>query len=106
VIEAREQRDATIQEALEKVEAMKKDCDGILSSFLMSFVFKFCLSLTYFLLPSLALCVEKQKLLKNIEDMKVLVQSNHSRVEEVIIQAKEDLALAKLIQRGADRDLV
>jgi hypothetical protein len=36
----------------------------------------------------------------------VLVQSNHSRVEEVIIQAKEDLALAKLIQRGADRDLV
>jgi hypothetical protein len=57
-------------------------------------------------LPGLALCVEKQKLLKNIEDMKVLVQSNHSRAEEVIIQVEEDLALAKLIRRGADRDLV
>jgi hypothetical protein len=30
VIEAREQRDATIHEASEKVEAMKKESDGIL----------------------------------------------------------------------------
>jgi hypothetical protein len=97
VIEAREQRDAVIQEALEKVEAMK-ECDGILGSFLMSFVFKFHLQLTYFLLPSLALHVEKQKLLKNIKDMKVLVQSSHNRAEEVIFRAKEDLALAKLIR--------
>jgi hypothetical protein len=36
VVEAREQRDATIREASEKVEAMKKECDGILGSFLMS----------------------------------------------------------------------
>jgi hypothetical protein len=77
-----------------------------LGSFLMFFVFKFCLQLTCFLLPGLALRVEKQKLLKNIEDMKVLVQSNHNRAKEVIIQAKEDLALAKLIRRGADKDLV
>jgi hypothetical protein len=34
--------------------------------------------------------------------MKVLVQSNHNREEEVIIRPKEDLALAKLIRRGAD----
>jgi hypothetical protein len=67
-----------------------------LGSFLMFFVFKFCLQLTCFLLPGLALCVEKQ-LLKNIEYMKVLVQSNHNRAKEVIIQAEEDLALAKLI---------
>jgi hypothetical protein len=62
-----------------------KECDGILGSFLMSFAFKFHLQLTCFLLPGLALRVEKQKLLKNIEDMKVLVQSNHNQVEEVII---------------------
>jgi hypothetical protein len=34
VIEAEEQRKATVQEALEKVEAMKKECDGIPSSFI------------------------------------------------------------------------
>jgi hypothetical protein len=38
--------------------------------------------------------------------MKVLVQSNHNLVEEVIIRVEEDLALAKLIRHGADRDLV
>jgi hypothetical protein len=30
----------------------------------------------------------------------------HNQVEEVIIWAEEDLALAKLIRHGADRDLV
>jgi hypothetical protein len=62
-MEARDQRDAAVQEASEKVEAMK-ECDGILGSFLMSFAFKFHLQLTCFLLPGLAL---------------------HNQVEEVII---------------------
>ena len=37
--------------------------------------------------------------------MKTLARTNHNRAEEVITRAKE-LALAKLIRRGADRDLV
>jgi hypothetical protein len=88
------------------MEAMKKECDGIPWFFFDVFCLQFHLQLTYFLLPGLALRVEKQKLLKNFKDMKVLVQSNHNRTEEVIIRAKEDLALAKLIRRGANRDLV
>jgi len=31
---------------------------------------------------------------------------SHNKVEEVITHAEEELALAKLIRRGADRDLV
>ena len=38
--------------------------------------------------------------------MKTLVRTNHNRAEEVITRAEEELALAKLISRGADRDLV
>ena len=38
--------------------------------------------------------------------MKSLVRSSHNKVEEVITHAEEELALAKLIRRGADRDLV
>ena len=38
--------------------------------------------------------------------MKTLVRTNHNKVEEVITRAKEELALAKLIRRGADRDLM
>ena len=38
--------------------------------------------------------------------MKILVRSNHNKAEEVITRAEEELALAKLIRRGADRDLV
>ena len=38
--------------------------------------------------------------------MKTLVRTSHNKAEEVITQAKEELALAKLIRRGADRDLV
>ena len=38
--------------------------------------------------------------------MKTLARTNHNRAEEVITQAEEELALAKLIRRGADRDLV
>ena len=38
--------------------------------------------------------------------MKTLARTNHNRAEEVITRAEEELALAKLIRRGADRDLV
>ena len=38
--------------------------------------------------------------------MKTLVRTNHNRAEEVITRAEEELALAKLIRRGADGDLV
>jgi hypothetical protein len=38
--------------------------------------------------------------------MKILIHNNHNRAEEVITRAEEELALAKLIRRGADRDLM
>ena len=38
--------------------------------------------------------------------MKTLVRSSHNKAEEVITHAEEELALAKLIRRGANRDLV
>ena len=38
--------------------------------------------------------------------MKTLIHTSHNKAEEVITQAKEELMLAKLIRRGADRDLV
>ena len=44
--------------------------------------------------------------MEGIEEIKTLVCTSHNKAEEVITQAKEELALAKLIRRGADRDLV
>jgi hypothetical protein len=41
-----------------------------------------------------------------VEEIKILVCNNHNRAEEVITRVEEDLTLAKLIRRGADRDLV
>ena len=38
--------------------------------------------------------------------MKTLVRNSHNRAEEVITCAEEELALAKLIRHGADKDLV
>jgi hypothetical protein len=38
--------------------------------------------------------------------MKILVHINHNRAEEVITRVEEELALAKLIQRGAGRGLM
>ena len=38
--------------------------------------------------------------------MKTTAHNSHNRAEEVITRAEEELALAKLIRRGADRDLV
>ena len=58
------------------------------------------------MLLGLALRVEKQKLSEGIEEMKTLVRTNHNKAEEVITRAEEELALAKLIRRGANRDLV
>ena len=57
-------------------------------------------------MPCPALRVEKQKLSESIDEMKTLVRSSHNKAEEVITHAEEELALAKLIRRGADRDLV
>ena len=38
--------------------------------------------------------------------MKTTARNSHNRAEEVITRAEEELALAKLISHGADRDLV
>ena len=54
----------------------------------------------------LVLRAEKLKLSESIDEMKALVRSSHNKAEEVITHAEEELALAKLIKRGADRDLV
>ena len=74
--------------------------------FLFPSVFKLSFLLTCCLVPCLALRVEKQKLSEGFDEMKTLVRSSHNKAEEVITHAKEELALAKLIRRGADRDLV
>ena len=57
-------------------------------------------------MPCLAVRVEKQKLSESIDEMKTLVRSSHNKAEEIITCAEEELALAKLIRCGADRDLV
>jgi hypothetical protein len=44
--------------------------------------------------------------LKNIEEMKILVCSNHNRAKEVKAHAEEELTHAQLIRLGADRGLV
>jgi hypothetical protein len=50
----------------------------------------------------LALWRNNKKLSDDIEVMKVTVQSEHNRAEEVIKRAEEELALTKLIRCGAD----
>ena len=69
-------------------------------------VFEPSFFLTCCLVSCPALRVEKQKLSESIDEMKTLVHSSHNKAEEVITRAEEELALAKLIRRGADRDLV
>ena len=70
----------------------------------------FCILIFFFadlfLLPGLALRVEKHKLLEGLEEIKTTVRNSHNRAEEVITCAEEELVLAKLIRHGADRDLV
>ena len=79
-------------------------------SFCILTCFFFCtlifFSVDLFLLPGLALRVEKQKLSEGLEEMKTTVCNSHNRAEEVITCAEEELALAKLVRRGSDRDLV
>ena len=106
MVEAEKQKDAATQEALKNVEAMKKECTGIVSFFSFPFVFKFAFLLTCLLLLGLVLRVEKHKLSEGIEEMKTLVRTSHNKAEEVITRAEKELMLAKLIRRGADRDLV
>ena len=74
--------------------------------FLFPSAFKFSFLLTYCLLSCPALRVEKQKLSEGIDEMKTLVHSSQNKAKEVITHVEEELALAKLIRRGADRDLV
>ena len=38
--------------------------------------------------------------------MKTLVRTSHNKAEEVITHAEEEVALAKLIRHGVDRDLM
>jgi hypothetical protein len=70
VIEAEERRNAAVREALEKVEAMKKECDGILNYFIPCSLFFF---ISYSFLPDFllfscsALRKDKQTLLTDIE---------------------------------------
>ena len=74
--------------------------------FLFPSAFKLSFLLTCCLLPCPALRVEKQKLLEDVDEMKTLVRTSHNKAKEVITHAEEELALAKLIRHGADRDLV
>ena len=85
--------------------SLKNECKGI-TGFFVSFCILIFFSADLFLLPGLALRVEKKKLLEGLEEMKTTVRNSHNRAEEVITCAEEELALAKLIRRGADTDLV
>ena len=78
----------------------------VLQVLFVSFCILIFFSADLFLLPSRAFRVEKQKLSEGLEEMKTTARNSHNRTEEVITHAEEELALAKLIRRGADRDLV
>jgi hypothetical protein len=47
-----------------------------------------------------------KKLSDDLEAMKATVLSEYNRAKEVTERAEEELALARLIRHGADRDLV
>ena len=78
----------------------------VLRILFVSSCIKISLSADLFLVPGVALEVEKQKLSEGIEEMKTRVRNSHNRAEEIITCAEEELALAKLIRHGADWDLV
>ena len=78
----------------------------VLQVLFVSSCIQISLSADLFLVPVLALRVEKQKLSEGIKEMKTLVRNSHNKAEEVITRAEEELVLAKLIRRGADKDLV
>ena len=85
---------------------LRRTSAKVLRVLFVSFCILTSLSADLFLLPGLALRVEKQKLSEGLEEMKTTARNSHNRAEEVITRAEEELALAKLIRRGADRDLV
>ena len=70
------------------MESLKNECKGITGSFCFLLFVSFCIliffSVDLFLLPGLALRVEKQKLSEGVEEIKTLVRTNHIRAEEVI----------------------
>ena len=78
----------------------------VLQVLFVSFCILIFFSTDLFLLPGLALRVEKQELSEGLEEMKTTARNSHNRAEEVITRAEEELALAKLIRREADKDLV
>jgi 5'(3')-deoxyribonucleotidase len=83
---------AALWESSGKSDSLNKECEGILSSYaLFPFISYFSvLHLSDFLLlPWSALHRDKQKLLDNVEEMKISVRSNHNRAEEVKAHAKE-----------------
>ena len=53
-----------------------------------------------------ALRVEGKKLSEGIDEMKTLIRTSHNKAEEVTTRTEGELAHAKLIRRGADKDLV
>ena len=85
---------------------LRRTSAKVLRVLFVSFCILIFFSADLFLLPGLDLRVEKQKLSEGLEEMKTAARSSHNRHEEVITRIEEELALAKLIRRGADRDLV
>jgi hypothetical protein len=62
--------------------------------------------LTSFFFARIALQKNNKKLSDGLEAMKATLWSEYNRAKEVTERAKEELDLARLIRRGADRDLV
>lgn len=108
---------AAVKDAASTNDALKKECSG---NFII-FVFLFCLpfplfpssfhSFSFFF--SLDLLKEKKRLLKEAEEMKETLRTSENRLEQVRVlaeahveEAEEQLAQAKLIRRGANRDLL
>jgi nucleoside recognition membrane protein YjiH len=80
---------------------------GILRVSESFYTFFLCLLVFLFLfLVSLALQRSNKKLSDDLEAMKAIVQSEYNQAKDVTEHAKEEIALARLIRRGADRDLV
>ena len=75
-------------------------------TYLSSFPFSFLeFSVAYILLFLLVLQRENKKLFEDLEAMKETLRLEHNRAEQVKERVEEELTLARLIRRGADRDL-
>jgi hypothetical protein len=93
-------------EASEKSDGLERDFEGIrvLLYFLSFFVCWF--SNLCFFFARIALQKNNKKLSDDLGAMKATLQSEYNRAEEVTERAEEDLALARLIRRVADQNLV